>query len=241
MITVQRGGKGALTFTFLHPDTFEPVTLLAPNSQVDILDVGGSSIAAAQPVVVSGTNNNIVTYTPTSAWDQDEDEGYIAVWTLGDGTNTWERRTYFRIARRLFVSQVDDEYVRGLQPELSTAWTSSMAEWRRSAWRSLEQHVTRAMKAAYLDSPHEDIQYPGQIFDPEVFELGHAYWTLRDFYRAASTDGGGDDATRAKEYHQEGLREIQSALGDLALDLNDDGRYQKPTESRQWARADWGN
>lgn len=233
MQTVQRGGKGALTYTFLHPTTYEPVTLNVPGCSVDILDIGGSTLVSGAAVTGS---SNTVTYTPASPWTygsgDDFEEGYQAVWTLTDGTDTWERRTYFRITRRLFTSQVTDDDVRDVQPELTTAWTGSLAAWRRTAWDSLTQHVERALGG----------QYPGRVFDgPERFRLAHVYWTLRDFYRASSTDGGGDDSTRASDYQARGLQEIQSALGDIAVDNNDDGLYQRPTEGRQWHRVDWGN
>lgn len=208
MQTVRKGSKDSLHFVLIDQDSFEPITINAAGSECHVLSAGGNELSGPHVITVDGTSKAI--YTPASDWDLEIQQGYAIKWTLVDGAaKSYTRYTYFGCVWRMFDSQVQDSDINKEDPIAQTrfpAGVTSFAGWRRSAWRDIGLHVSRAVG-----------QDPGTLFYPNEFAGVHVAWTLRDFYTSnGSTDAG--DEERAKMYDRKGQALINLALQRVARD-----------------------
>lgn len=220
MQVVRKGSKDRVEFVLVNDQTFEPIAINAVASECSVLDYNGGAIGGPYPITVEDTARAV--YTPTANWDLEIREGFCIAWTLHDGSgNIYTRKTFFAQVFRGFDSQVLDSDLTKEDPIAQSRLpngVTTFASWRKSAWRDISLHVSRAVS-----------QSPGTLFFPDEFKGAHIKWSLRDFYRSnGSLDAG--DVERADRLDQDGLNLIQQVLQRVAMDTDETDTLNDPSE-----------
>lgn len=241
MKVVRKGSKDRIEFTLIDDQTFVPKDIDAGSSECSILDVGGAQISGPHTIAVESLPasldpvvnvNGKAVYTPASSWDLEIEEGYAVLWTLHDTevpANVYTRKTFFACVLRGFNSQISDSDINDEDPIAQSrlpVGVKTFAKWRKSAWRDIQLHLSRAIN-----------QYSGTIFFQDEIEGAHIAWTLRNFYRSnGSTDGG--DEQRTKDWDDKGTDLLNLVLQKIAVDMDESDTLNDATE-KQNRQTNW--
>lgn len=192
--------------------TGEPLTLTS--ATVTIYDVGGGELVATTPADVSASP--VCSYTRTWSESSFEDEnGFRARWVFNHAGGSKTQDTFFDVVIRRFESQLLDSDITARHPRLANLLPSGISTfnvWRMEAWRRIEQELRRAFQGN-----------PGRAFYPTKFFDSHLDLTVAEFLRdVAEFAVGGVDGLHADYFEKRGLKRLELALTDIAVDVDDD-------------------
>lgn len=238
---VASGQVDTIQYRFLidgEPDTPSAVS-------VKIESPGGDELVATT-ALVGPFADGLITYSRT--WDADDypptraladvlpegtapklnrNFGFRATWTItSSGSQVYTRYTYFEPVLRHFLSQLNDDDLVELFPQLKDQLddpsNGTFAAWRNKAWEKIARLVER-----------ETGRHPGDTFAPEEFFECHRQWTLKEFFFTIARREGDIFWDRFKEAKSEAEREYRLVMGSLSMDEDRNSKYKPKERSRR--------
>lgn len=190
----------------------EPLTVTS--ATVAIYDTGGGELVSATAADVSATP--VVSYS--RQWSTSIfaiDNGYRARWVFTFSGGTKSQDTFFDVVIRRFESQLLDSDITARHPRLANLLppgVTTFNTWRMKAWRRIDQEIRRAFQAN-----------PGRAFYPQKFFDCHLDLTVAEYLRdVAQFAVGSVDDQHADYFEKRGLKSLDLALSDIAVDIDDD-------------------
>lgn len=197
-----------LSIRHLNPDTKEEITV--SSGTVDIKQ-GSSTIVSAAAVIDTSTSKPGYSRT----WDTATFPlgRYYAEWSLSDGSTTRVDFQWFEVVKKPFRCPVGVSDFMGKYPYLSAQYPSGTTadDFLNDAWDEITDRLYTRLRC-----------YPGNVPYVETLDRCIEFWTVADMYQALSRGEDTQDSDQAKVYRQKAEDALQTALGFMFVDEDDD-------------------